>query len=58
VSKVKEGWVGSSILVVGEHQASIVMHALANKAAKKNRQTFSTELLWKLIVKQNDRKQL
>jgi hypothetical protein len=35
VSKVKEGWVGSSILVVGEHQASIIMHALANKAAKK-----------------------
>lgn len=34
VREVEEGWVGGSILVVGEHQASIIMHALANKAAK------------------------
>lgn len=37
--EVEEGRVSGSILVVGEHQASIIMHALANKAAKKQTNT-------------------
>ena len=30
--EVEESWVSSSVLVVGEHQAAIIMHALAHKA--------------------------
>jgi hypothetical protein len=31
--KVEECWVGGSFLVVGEHQASFQIHAIAHKAA-------------------------
>jgi hypothetical protein len=34
MGRVKEGVVGGSILVVGKHQASIIMDALTNKAVK------------------------
>jgi hypothetical protein len=33
MSEVEEGWVGGSFLVVGAHQATIIMHALTHKAA-------------------------